>query len=82
MRSPLCNSCGIPTSSRYSALRRTWRHRLLVLERLQLVIDDIVTACIFRVGKKLNIIMEYVPGNSLDQLLSKFGKFNERVVRK
>jgi len=49
---------------------------------LQLVIDDIVTACIFRVGKKLNIIMEYVPGNSLDQLLSKFGKFNERVVRK
>lgn len=34
-----------------------------------------------RVGNKLNILMEYVPGKSLDQLLEKFGAFGESVIR-
>lgn len=33
-----------------------------------------------RTGKKLNILMEYVPGSSLDALLNKFGAFSEEVV--
>ncbi len=33
-----------------------------------------------RTGHKLNIIMEYVPGKSLDVLLEKFGAFHERVI--
>ncbi len=34
-----------------------------------------------RNGNKLNILMEYVPGKSLDSLLEKFGAFSEKVVR-
>lgn len=34
-----------------------------------------------RTGNKLNILMEYVPGKSLDTLLEKFGPFNEQVIR-
>ena len=29
---------------------------------------------------KLNILMEYVPGKSLDTLLARFGAFSEKVV--
>jgi serine/threonine protein kinase len=34
-----------------------------------------------RNGNKLNILMEYVPGKSLDSLLEKFGAFSEKVIR-
>ena len=34
-----------------------------------------------RQGNKLNILMEYVPGKSLDTLLEKFGAFSEKVIR-
>lgn len=34
-----------------------------------------------RSGDKLNILMEYVPGKSLDTLLEKFGPFAEPVIR-
>ena len=34
-----------------------------------------------RQGNKLNILMEYVPGKSLDSLLEKFGGFSEKVIR-
>jgi hypothetical protein len=34
-----------------------------------------------RNGNKLNILMEYVPGKSLDSLLEKFGGFSEKVIR-
>jgi predicted Ser/Thr protein kinase len=34
-----------------------------------------------RVGNRLNILMEYVPGKSLDTLLDKFGAFSEKVIR-
>ncbi len=34
-----------------------------------------------RKGNKLNILMEYVPGKSLDSLLSKFGAFSEKIIR-
>jgi len=32
-------------------------------------------------GRKLNIIMEYVPGSSLDALLDKFGALKEKVIK-
>jgi len=32
-------------------------------------------------GNKLNILMEYVPGKSLDTLLETFGPFSEKVMR-
>lgn len=35
-----------------------------------------------RAGDKLNILMEYVPGKSLDVLLAKFGHFSERVIQR
>jgi len=34
-----------------------------------------------RSGNKLNILMEFVPGKSLDSLLEKFGAFSEKVIR-
>jgi len=34
-----------------------------------------------RTSQKLNIIMEYVPGKSLDTLLEKFGAFSEKVMK-
>lgn len=34
-----------------------------------------------RQGNKLNILMEYVPGKSLDSLLEKFGAFSEKVIK-
>lgn len=34
-----------------------------------------------KVGQKLNILMEYVPGKSLDTLLENFGSFSEKVVK-
>ena len=34
-----------------------------------------------RNGNKLNILMEYVPGKSLDSLLEKFGAFSEPIIR-
>jgi serine/threonine protein kinase len=34
-----------------------------------------------RTGNKLNIIMEYVAGNSIDCLLAKFGPFAENVIQ-
>lgn len=34
----------------------------------------------FRTPTKLNILMEYVPGKSLDSLLEKFGSFSEKVI--
>jgi len=36
---------------------------------------------VIRVGDKLNILMEYVPGKSLDTMLDRFGAFNESVIR-
>jgi Protein kinase domain/LIM domain len=33
-----------------------------------------------RVGDKLNILMEYVPSNSLESLLHRFGTFPEKVI--
>jgi serine/threonine protein kinase len=34
-----------------------------------------------RVGNKLNILMEYVPGKSMDTMLEKFGAFTEKVIQ-
>jgi len=34
-----------------------------------------------RTGTTLNILMEYVPGKSLDTLLEKFGAFSEKVIK-
>lgn len=34
-----------------------------------------------RKGNKFNILMEYVPGNSLDKILGKFGSFSEKVIK-
>jgi predicted Ser/Thr protein kinase len=34
-----------------------------------------------RTGDTLNILMEYVPGNSLDTMLERFGAFSEQVIR-